>query len=96
MKRRRKPKALKPEVQEASVVYFQGVLLSLMQGMLRAKDVEERYVVLRDRIRESTEQEIESLARKAAEYWVEHITDHLTREDVEKLKKAAFDHALST
>jgi hypothetical protein len=96
MKRRAKRKALNPEVHEACVVFIEGVLLNQMKGMLRAHDVEERYVALRNRIREATEQEIGAIARKAAEYWVAHNPGPLSKEAAESLKKAAFDHALTS
>jgi hypothetical protein len=96
MTRRAKQKTLTPEVREACIVFIEGVLLNQMKGMLRAQDVEERYVGLRDRIREATEQEIEALARKAAEYYVSHSNPGpLSKEEVDRLKKAAFDHALA-
>lgn len=96
MKRRAKRKTLTPEVHEACIVFIEGVLLNQMKGMLRAQDVEERYVALRDRIREATEHEIEALARKAAEYYVSHSNPGpQSKEEVDRLKKAAFDHALT-
>lgn len=96
MKRQKKRRTLTPEVEEASVVFIQELLLNQMKGLLRAENLEERYVVLRDRIAASTEMQIRALARHAAEYWVQHAPNPLTKEDAEKLKAAAFEYAMKS
>jgi hypothetical protein len=89
-----------PEVHDAFVTLFEGVLLAQMKGMVRSQDVEERYVALRDRIREASEQQMAALAKTAAEYYVSHANrgspSSMTRDEVDKLKKAALDHALKS
>lgn len=96
MKRRSKRRAPSPEVHDAYVTYIETLLLNQMKGMLKAQDVEERFIALQNRIREATEQEIATLARKAAEYWVSHNPGKISKEEVDRLKKAAFDHALNS
>jgi hypothetical protein len=86
-----------PEVQAAYVVYIENVFLNQMKGMLRAKKVEEQYLKLLDRIRDATQQEIAGIARKAAEHFVSHFdSNSALRSQVDRLKKAAFDHALQS
>jgi hypothetical protein len=96
MTRRAKRKAASPEVHNAWVLLFTELFVNLMKGLLKSHDVEERYVPLQGRVRKSTEDEIQVLARRAAEYWVEHGGCRTSStEDRDRLKKAAFDSALS-
>ncbi len=66
-----------------------------MKGLLQAENLEARYVVVRDRIASSTDAQIRVLARRAAEYWVKNAPTPLTKDDTEKLKVEAFNHALN-
>jgi hypothetical protein len=99
-RRSKTQKGVAPEVQDAYVTFVEGLLLSQMKGMVRSQDVEERYVALRDRIRDASEQQMATLARTAAEYYVSHAKPgslgSMTRDEVDKLKKAALDHALKS
>lgn len=92
-KKAKRPR-LSADARAASVTLIEGVFLDLMKGMLKAQDVEERYVVLHSRIRVATEHQVATLARSAAEYYVSHLTESMPIEEVDRLKKASFDHAL--
>jgi hypothetical protein len=92
----KKRRAPAPEVEEASVVFIQEVLLNQMKGLLQTDSLEERYASLREKMASSTEVQIRGLARRAAEYWVKNAPNPLTKEGVEKLKAAAFDHAVNS
>jgi uncharacterized membrane-anchored protein YjiN (DUF445 family) len=97
MTRRSDRKALSPEVYAAFVTLIEGVLRNQMKGMLKAKDVEEHYLKLLDRIRDATDHETATIARKAAEYIVARLdSDPPSKSQVDRLKKAAFDHALKS
>lgn len=87
-----------PEVEDAFVRMFQGVFANMMKGLLKSQDVEERYVSLNLARRRATEEDIESLATVAAKYFVEHSPNvgGLSREEVDRLKKDALDHALNS
>ncbi len=93
-------KRVAPEVHDAFVTLFEGALLAQMKGMVRPQDLEERYVALRDRIREASEQQMAALAKTAAEYYVSHAKrgspGSMTKDEVNNLKKAALDHALKS
>ena len=100
MTARQRRTRLTEDAREAFVTLFEDIFFKLMTGMLRSQDIEERYVALRDRIREATEQQIATLARTAAEYYVSHANpgpiSSMSRDEVDRLKRAALEHALNS
>ncbi len=88
-----------PEVHDAFVTYIDGVLLSMMRGLVKSQDVEERYTALLERLRDASEQQMAAIARTAAAYYVSHANSSSlgsTREEVDRLKRAALEHAVKS
>jgi hypothetical protein len=86
---------LSAEVRDASVIFTKELFLGILKGMLKSKELEEQYVALQ--IQVATEKQLDEMAQRAAEYYVDHTNPspaNLSRAEINKIKKAAIDYAL--
>ncbi len=102
MTKRKRPggpprKALSPDARERAITLYGTLIEAEMLGMIKAENLEDKYARVRAAKRALTEQQFTALARRAAEYFVDHKNPSqtaITRDECARLTEAAINHAL--
>jgi DNA primase large subunit len=92
-------RTLSPGARKILEDFIADILFKMMNGMIKADQVEPKVAKIREAAMKLTKEEMERIAAEAAEYYVEHANpspQELSKEEVDNLKREALEFALKT